>query len=299
MSDRILLLPLRLIHVDPKLNVSRGGRAITASNVASLAEDISANGQQEPVGVVRLEDAGWIQDPAKAHLEDGGVEYVLVYGFRRLAAVAALSANGPSGVGRVRAVCHDGPMSLAKAELFNVAENWSRDPPNEFDLTIACDRFIRVHKLTSVDVSKRINKPVAFVDACVKIASKVAPDLIDHYKVNCSKENRRRMVLLSEIEASTERERHQLQREKWKELEGEAADFRRKDPQGGMRPNRKKAGASPVASRSDLRAASERVVFGTEVFDGQRWVPMDSATKAVLMEWIRWSMNANSDFPVR
>jgi hypothetical protein len=188
-------------------------------------------------------------------------------------------------------------MTLASAELANVAENWSREPPNEFDLTIACDRFVRVHKLKKEEVATRINRSPAFVEGCIKIAS-VAPDVLDNYRVNCSREIRRRMLELADIEAMTVREKHEMQREAWRQQESNAAAERRADPQGGMRRHPPKR-SNAIASRTDLKIAGERTITAREVFDGHAWVPLDNQTRSIVRELIRWTLDVSSDIPVR
>lgn len=299
----VLLLPLDVIHVDPRLNVSRGGNAITETNVRSLADDIAAYGQQDPVGVVAVADAKWIetQGPQVRPAVPPHAEYVLVYGFRRFQAIRSLSRDDRFKSQRrfheIKAI-ELGPLTLSQAELANVAENWSREPPTEFDLTVACDRFVRFHKVKENEIATRINRSVSFVSACVAIVSKVAPDLLDHYKVNCSKEIRRRMLVLAEVDAPTLRERHELQRQRWEEMEADAARDRRNDPQGGIRPRHvKRSGA--LVSRADLKEAAERLLVAREVYDGQQWQPIDPATRNVLREWLRWSLDASMELPLR
>lgn len=291
----VLLLPLDAIFVDQSLNVSRGGNSIQESNVVSLAKDIEENGQLEPLGVVSLEDALWLSEPKKAEIASKH-EFVLVFGFRRFAALKLLSKTL-----KVEAkAIEQGPLTLAAAELANVAENWSREPPTEFDLTMACARFVKTHKIEVPVVARRVNKTEGFVESCVKIATKVAPDLLEHYKVNCSKETRRRMVELSAIEAPSKQEVYEAQRERWKELEEQAQRSIRNDPQGGMRrkPGRKKSSSS-IATRMDLREASESVMLAREFFDGESWYPINGSMKRLLREWIRWSMNTSIELPVR
>jgi ParB-like chromosome segregation protein Spo0J len=292
------LLPLEIVWIDPRVNVSRGGRAITDANVRSLAEDIEQYGQQEPVGVVTLADALWMKSEEKAPIAKQGYEFVLVYGFRRLQALSMLAHKDANTFGVVRAI-EQGPMALSQAELANVAENWSREPPTEFDLTVACDRFVRVHKIKAAEIAKRVNRTPAFVESCVVIVSQVAPDLLEHYRVNCSRENRRRMILLAEIEASTTREKHEIQRRQWDELEANAAAERRSDPQGGIRNKKPRARSGAIVSRGDLREAAERLLTAREFFDGQQWRPIDSVTRSAMREWVRWSLDASLELPVR
>jgi len=290
----VFALPLKTIYVDPKLNVSRGQRSISPQSVSSLVQDIESNGQLEPIGVVTVENAAWLSEEQLHEIEAQGKEFVLVFGFRRFAALSEIAKKKP--LVTINAIAQ-GRMTLASAELANVAENWSREPPNEFDLTMACDRFVRIHKLKKEEVATRINRSPAFVESCIRIAS-VAPDVLDNYRVNCSREVRRRMLELADIEAMTSRERHELQREAWKQQESNAAAERRTDPQGGMRRTPPKR-SNAIASRTDLKIAGERIMTAREAFNGREWVPIDNETRNIVRELIRWSLDVSSDIPVR
>lgn len=271
------------IHVDPSLNVSRGGRWITPESVSELASDILDHGLLEPVGVTS--DPDWIDLE-----EQTGKRFLLVYGFRRFASVVSLDAK------EIR-VTDLGPISQASAELANVAENWSREPPNDFDLTQACARFVRVLKVDPKVVSKRVNRPVSFVEECVSIVERVRSDLLDHYRVTCTREMRRRMRALAAIEG-TERERHERQGEWWREQESVRTEIANTDPVGRNRPA-KRAKTKAVAGRSDHIQAAERLLMAREVYDGQGWRPLDEQTRAVLRRWIQWAIDPNSELPVR
>ncbi len=294
MTTRIL--PMRVIHVDDTINVSRGGVAIRESpNLLGLAEDIKAHGLIENVGVVHVQGALWLNGEERQELLAVGKEFVLVYGFRRFKACSII------GFDDIR--CEDiGSASRAQAELENLAENCGREPPTEFDLTFACHRCSTMHALASAVVAKRVNKPIKFVEDSVLIVDRVDPDLLQFYRANCSVVVRRKMISLSAIDGETKEVRYERQQEQWKQWEQEEASARPHDPDADFAPRAPRGSRkndSGSLTHGQLVNAAESIIVATSYYDGYQWRPMTPDVLAALRSFARWTLNPRETLPVR
>jgi ParB-like chromosome segregation protein Spo0J len=275
-----MLVPIAAVLCDERRNVSRGGRPIAPASVEQLAADLREHGQLEPVGVVALDAATWIED--RDHHAANGVRFVLVYGYRRHAAIRA------AGLPSILAIdC--GELTEDAADLANLAENWQREPPTEYDLTIAVARFV-ARKIGKLTIAARIQRSPSWVEECSWIVRRVAPDLLEHYRADTRRETRRKMIALANIEGSDERARHDDQRKTWAEWERAAAEERRRDPDAGIRsrPRARRSSDAP-ATRTELREAIEAVALARELFDGAGWRPLTDDARAALAQALRWA----------
>lgn len=284
----MLRIPLSALLIDERRNVSRGGRAQTGASLQSLADDLREHGQLEPVGVVSLALATWIAD-TRTHAARG-VTHVLVYGYRRALACRV------AGLDSVLAIdC--GPMSEDAADLANLAENWAREPPTEYDLTIAVARFV-ARKIGKLTIAHRIQRTAAFVEECSWIVRRVAPELLAHYAIDSRRETRRKMIALANLEGATERERHEAQAAQWQAWEQADQADRRTNPDAGRAKPRRGSGDLP-ASRTELRLALERLVSDArEYHDGSDWRPLTPEVRGALVACVSWAIRPG-DYPWR
>ncbi len=292
----VRILPMESIHADSSLNISRGGRPIAESNVAALADDIRAHGLLEDIGVCHVDNAEWLTPTQRSALNSNGLEWLVIYGFRRFAACSLID-----GFLTIRA--HDlGPgLTLAHAELANLAENGDREPPTDYDVTVACHRFVTFHKIAPATIAQRSGKSLKFVEDSLAIVAKVSPKLLPFYAANCSRETRRKMFELATIDAASEHERHELQERRWNELEAAEGQERRENPNAGFGPRvgGKKRSPGATVSRTDLRTAAESVLVAREFWNGREWVPATSEQRELALAWIRWVMTPSETMPVR
>ena len=291
----VRVLPIDSIHADSSLNVSRGGRPIVESNITALSEDIKAHGLLEDIGVCHIDNAQWLTPDQRISLQAHDKEWLVIYGFRRFAACSLID-----GFINIRA--HDlGPLTLAEAELSNIAENGDREPPTDYDVTIACHRFVNTHKMQTALIAQRSGKSLKFITDSIAIVSRVAPKLLQFYAANCSRDVRRKMIELAAIDAGSEHERHELQEKRWNELESAEAQDRRENPNAGFEPRGggRKRTASNVVSRTELRTAAETTLVAREFWNGQSWVPATPERRELALAWIRWAMSPNEPMPVR
>lgn len=291
----VRILRIDTIHADASLNISRGGRPIVESNVTGLSEDIKAHGLLENIGVCHIDNAQWLSPIQRSELTSHGKEWLVVYGFRRFAACSLID-----GFVNIRA--HDlGPLTLAEAELSNMAENGDREPPTDYDVTIACHRFVAAHKLTPALIAQRSGKSLKFIEDSVTIVARVSPKLLQFYRANCSRDVRRKMIELAAIDAGSEHERHELQEKQWATWEAAEGQERRENPNAGFGPRGggKKRAPGALVSRTELRAAAETTLVAREFWNGQAWVPASSERRELALAWIRWAMNPSEPMPVR
>lgn len=230
----MMILSIASIHVDDTINVSRGGRPITDNDVSDLAMDIKEHGLLEEVGVIRIHHASWLTEEQIEELVAAGKSWLLIYGFRRLKACQLIGFRDV----KVAEVGTD--VTLAQAELANVAENWGRRQPTDYDLMMACARFVNVHKTPVTEIALRTQKTIKYVEESVHIVKRVDPLLLQHYRANCSRDVRRKMLELANIDGVSDYERHQKQNAHWEALESAAAQERRTDPNAGFNPKRPK-----------------------------------------------------------
>lgn len=295
MTTRIL--PLSIIHVDDTLNVSRGGKPIRETpSLFALAEDIKASGQIDPVGVVPLAGALWLTEEERDRLAVSGKEYVLIYGFRRFKSCSIIEFE------TIR--CQDlGKATRADAELENLAENCGREPPTDYDLTLACFRCATQHTFPTVTIARRVNKPVKWVEDSIAIVVNIAPDLLDHYRANCGVPVRRKMMQLLAIDGETQEIKHEHQRAQWKQWEIEEAQARTVDPnadfqrRGPSRAHRDRD--TNVPTRTQLITAADAIIVGQHFYDGNKWRPMTPEVLGALRSFARWTLNPNENFPVK
>lgn len=283
----MLRLPLSAVLVDERRNVSRGGRVLSPSSVQSLAEDLRAHGQLEPVGVVSIAMAPWIER-ADEHAARG-ITHALVYGYRRALAAKAASLDTILAID-----C--GVTSEDQANLANLAENWNREPPTEYDLTIAVAGFV-ARKVGKLTIASRINRTPSFVEECSWIVRRVAPDLLERYAIDSRRETRRKMVQLANVEGATERERHEAQRAQWQAWEAAEQKDRRTNPDAGRSKPRKTSTEHP-ASRTELRLALEGLATAREYWDGHAWQPMTTEAKSLIATCLVWALRPG-DWPWR
>lgn len=230
----MLILSIASIHIDDTINVSRGGRPIADNDVSDLAMDIKQNGLLEEVGVIRTHHAAWYTTEQIEQLTTNDKGWLLIYGFRRLKACQLV------GFRDVKATEVGTDVTLAQAELANVAENWGRKQPTEYDLMMACARFATVHRLPLTDISLRIQKPIKYIEDSVSIATRVKPELLGYYRANSSRDIRRKMMELASIDDPVEYTRHQKQEARWNEMEQAEAQERRSNPHAGIGPKKPK-----------------------------------------------------------
>lgn len=282
----MLRIPLSALLVDERRNVSRGGRSLAASSVEALAADLAAHGQLEPVGVVSLALAPWI-DRADEH-RARGVTHVLVYGYRRALAARAAKLDTILAID-----C--GAMNEDTAALANLAENWSREPPTEYDLTIAVAGFV-ARKVGRLTIAHRIHKAPTYVEECSWIVRRVAPELLRHYAIDSRREMRRKMIALANVEGGTERERHEAQIAQWRAWEAAEQAERRRNPDAGTRPPRRGSTDSP-ATRTELRGALEALAGAEHYHDGSAWQPMTAEVRAALVAALAWAIRPTVEIP--
>lgn len=298
------IVAVNSIHVDNTLNVSRGGNPITPQDVASLSDDIKANGLLEEIGVIHIDNAEWIDAARHKELLARGFDWILIYGFRRYRAceLAGFTSIKVSELGE--------NVSLAEAELANIAENWGRKPPNEYDLAVACHRFATVHGLKVSTIAQRTQKSVRYIEEAITLVSKLSPALLQLYKANCTRAMRRKMLELAVMEsdnAVNDRERYSLQEDQWRQMEMAEVQAAQKDPDVGKlapvpaRPGLSKTSgtARNLASRSDWTRFAERLIVATQWWDGLRWHPMTDEARAAFRSAARWSVNPDEEMPFK
>lgn len=299
------VVPLASIHVDNTLNVSRGGNPITPQDVAALSDDIKTNGLLEEIGVIHIANALWITPEKHDELENLGFVWLLIYGFRRHKAceLADFTNVKVSELGE--------HVSLVEAELANIAENWGRKAPNEYDLAVACHRFATVHGLKVSVIAQRTQKSAKYVEDSIAIVSNVAPSILQIYKADCTKSMRRKLLTLIGLKGDwvNQRERFEAQEEQWKAWEQAESQAVHTDPDGGKLapvPNRTglartngSSGPKTLASRSDWTRFAERLVIATQWWDGMRWRQMTDETRAAFRSAARWSVSPSEDMPLK
>lgn len=284
----MLRIPLTALLVDERRNVSRGGRVQSPASLQSLADDMRAHGQLEPVGVVSITLATWIAD-REAHAARG-VTHALVYGYRR-----ALACRYAGLADALAIDC--GAISEDTADLANLAENWAREPPTEYDLTIAVARFV-ARKIGKVVIAHRIQRTPSFVEECSWIVRRVSPEILAHYAIDSRRETRRKMLALANIEGGTERERHEAQTAQWQAWEQAEQAERRANPEAGRSRPRRGAGDLP-ASRTELRLALEHALHSREYHDGSDWRPLTPEVRGGLIACLTWAIRPTNDYPWR
>ena len=285
----MLRLPLAAVYIDERRNVSRGGRTQTEASLSGLADDLRSHGQLEPCGVVPLRAASWVERPDE--LEARGVAYVLIYGYRRAAAARL------AGLDAILAIdC--GPLTDDAAQLANLAENWAREPPNEYDLTIAVAAFV-ARKVDRRVIASRTHRTPAWIEESAWIVRRVAPRLLRHYAIDSRREMRRKMSQLANVEGGTDRERHEAQAALWAQWEVAEQTERRTDPDAGRaRPTRTRRTSDAPATRTELYEAIEAVTLAREWHDGAEWIPMGADVRAALALALRWAARP-TDYPWR
>lgn len=277
-------IAIQKIYIDPQLNISRGCRAISKSSVKDLSDDIKTNGLMQPVGVAAIKGVGWMSVKDRDFLESEGFEWVLIHGFRRVAACKL------AGLTEIKAEPQTA-VTFVGAALANLAENWTRDPPNEYDLAVACHALSNTHGIDIDIISLRVNKSKKRVEDLIKIISRVSPDLLEKFKFKCTPEMRRKMLELASIDALSRGERHEKQRKRWAEMEAEEAIE--------VKPHKAR---SPMAGHTANRALELWELISDAVeyqSDDGAWNLLQDSDKRLLRTTLNWLAHKKGPAPFR
>lgn len=163
----IKLLAVENILVDPRLNARK---SFDEKRIKSLAGDIKANGMLNPV-TCRLAD----EDERK----NTGCEFVLIAGYRRMAALA---------VNKTEVVTANVLVADAEtAAIINLNENLARENLSTFEIATACAEIQKSHKLVAKDIAKKLcgvneeGKALseASINNYIRLINNLNPDIIE------------------------------------------------------------------------------------------------------------------------
>ena len=166
-ANKILVCKLEEIYVDPSWNVRSGNWTEqtdpeTGSGFTTLKLSIETEGQREPVTV----------RPYK-HAKNPAIQYALVAGFRRYAALKALNSA------TIRCTVED--LDDKAARYRNLAENTARESLKGADLAWGIGDLIKMGE-TDVAIAKRVGRHQTYIGRLHKIVADLKPALFSQWR---------------------------------------------------------------------------------------------------------------------
>lgn len=128
-------------------------------SIDELAESIKAHGLLQNIGV------------AEKKTEPG--KYIVVYGFRRYAAISKIRSElGPDAFSQLEVVLNDGTVDELRER--NLKENIDREQLKPHEIASAIKKMVN-SGLEQRDIGSRLGRPQSWVSYHYKVATKLAP----------------------------------------------------------------------------------------------------------------------------
>lgn len=150
----MLMVPVDLITVKDEDNYTKSNRG----DIESLAASIAAEG---------------IQNPLRCYRE--GDSYVLVSGFRRMAAVASLNGNRKQKIERVPVIVEDRFSNETDRAVHQLLENAHRENATHIEKAKAYKTLLTVHGLTEEEVATRTGDKLETVKRLLSLLEAAQP----------------------------------------------------------------------------------------------------------------------------